>query len=408
MKAIKAVFLQFFRQQIRDRYAIFWSLVFPLVLMTILVLVFGGFEDGDSLQIQISLVNFAENNGENDFSGIIKEVFENMESGEEQSWLNLHLPDREQTKEDFLTAEKDLLEQGQRHAVLVLPSGLNINIQEKIRFQFMSAGDAPEPGKLTVYRNSADRFSKMAANIISGVISDINREINVRSGLIDSGELINLNRHQIETIGNGREFRMVDYLLPGIILMTLLMSGMEIFVEKISSFRDRGILRRYFATPLRPGQYFAGIFSFIIVLALIQIVLIYIWGRLFFNFELNIFTLQSILYMIYSLVVFLSLGFLVLSFANSPESAGAMTQGLIFPLMFLGGLFFPVMGLPGIIRWIVLINPVTYLINGLRDTLGVYPSPTSFHLNIGIPALWLIGGSLIAVKFFRWNPGGEK
>ena len=100
--------------------------------------------------------------------------------------------------------------------------------------------------------------------------------------------------------------------------------------------------------------------------------------------------------------------FLVLSVAKSPESAGAMTQGIIFPLMFLGGLFFPVMELPGVIRWVVLVNPVTYLINGLRDTLGVYPSPTSFYLNIGVPALWFIGGSIIAAGFFKWNPGGER
>ena len=59
MKAIKQIFLQNLRQFFRDRYALFWSLAFPLVLMAILILIFSG-GDGDQVTFRISLVNRAE------------------------------------------------------------------------------------------------------------------------------------------------------------------------------------------------------------------------------------------------------------------------------------------------------------------------------------------------------------
>ncbi len=407
MKSIRTVFLQYLRQQVRDKYAIFWNMVFPLLLMSILVLVFGGFEDG-SVVFQVSMVNFEEEQSDENFSMIINQVFTDLARDEQQNWLVLHKPGADESKEEFLAREKELLEKGDRHALLVIPEGINDQILNKIRYQFLPAGEESEAGQLTIYRNSENQISSLSADIISGIISDINKEINIRSGLIDKGDLVQISRNQITTAATGESFSMVDYLLPGIILMTFLSSGLEIFVEKISARREKGILRRYFATPMRPGNYFTGIFLFIIVISLIQVLLIYGWGRIFFGFNLNIFTPVSIFLMLYSLIVFLSLGFFILSVVRSQESAGTMTQAFIYPMMFLGGLFFPVMGLPGLLRIIVLINPVTYLINGLRDVLGVYPSPTSFIMNITVPAVWLIAGIIISSRFFNWNPGGEK
>lgn len=408
MKAIKEVFLQYLRQQYRDKYAVFWNLLFPLVLMSILVLVFGGLETGDSLVVKVSLVNFADNNSTDSVALIVEDVFKEIVVDEKQNWLELYQVPEGKEPSQFLQNEKRALEQGQRHAVVLIPADINKQVENIIKAQFIEK-EEPLAGKIILYRNLDNQISKLATNIISGIIDNINRELNIGSGLVNSEDLIHLSTQHIETsIEETRSFSMVDYLLPGIILMTFLSSGMEILVEKVSSQRARGILRRYFATPLSASYYFAALFLFIIFISVLQLILIYGWGRFFFDFDINIFTLSSIFFMLYSLLVFLSMGYIVLAFARTTEAAGTMTQGLVYPLIFLGGLFFPVMGLPGFLRIIVLINPVTYLINGLRDTLGVYPSPTSFYLNIGIPALWLIAGIFIASKYFSWNPKGKE
>ncbi len=111
--------------------------------------------------------------------------------------------------------------------------------------------------------------------------------------------------------------------------------------------------------------------------------------------------------MIFALIVSISLGFLVLSLVKSKESIGVVTNAMIYPMAFLGGIFFEVSGMTGILGLFVSINPMTYLVNGMRDTLGIYPSPTSQSLNLLIPAIWLIVAVTISILKFNWNPGGD-
>ncbi|MFN2364790.1 MAG: ABC transporter permease, partial [Halarsenatibacteraceae bacterium] len=109
----------------------------------------------------------------------------------------------------------------------------------------------------------------------------------------------------------------------------------------------------------------------------------------------------------FALIVSVSLGFLVLSIVKSKESTGVITNALIYPMAFLGGIFFEVSGISGPLGLFVSVNPMTYLVNGMRDTLGIYPSPTSQTLNLLIPAAWMIVAVTISIIKFNWNPGGD-
>ena len=450
MKAVGMIFLQNFRQYIRDHYTLFWSLAFPLLLMVILVLVFGNLGQGD-INFQISLVNLADTNGDiNDldmFSGpqigpgvlerddlsvfgpgaegleiesradvfsspmipvLIEEMLVSIAQDEEHSWLELFRPEAGTDRLEFLEREKELLREGQRHAILVIPPGLNEQVMAKIGYHYTGIGSQPGAGEITIYRRPESQYSVIASEVLAGIIGEFNRQTNVYSGLVDRSELLAVTEGYVEVVeGAGFDFSYTDYLIPGIILMTLMTSGLQILVEKVASLRERGILRRYYATPLSKSHYFSGLIVYLLVVSLLQLLVVYGAGRLFFNFERNIFQLQALGYMGYALLVFIVVAFVILSFTDSMQSGSALAQGAFYPLIFLGGLFFPVTNLPGILGIIVRLNPVTYLINGLREALGVYSSPTSSALNLLIPGIWLIAGILISLKFFTWNPGGE-
>ena len=395
MGAIKNIFLQHLRQQLRDKYSIFWNLVFPLVLLTILGLVFGGQSQQD-INFEISLVTPAAEI--EDFSqavsyaGILNNVFTSIENSEDSRWFQFYRPAEDQSPEEFLAAEKNKLETGERDLILVMPEA-----------------QLPATGQVEIHRRPDSQMSKIAADIIKSIISEINREINISQGNVDQAELIATSSRQIQVAISDDEtdFSVVKFLVPGIILFTFLSSGLEILVSKISSMRSQGILRRYFATPLRPIQYFAGILGFIILLSIAQVLVIYGWSRLFFGIELAVFSLNFIIYMIFALIVSVSLGFLVLSIVKSKESTGVITNALIYPMAFLGGIFFEVSGISGPLGLFVSINPMTYLVNGMRDTLGIYPSPTSQTLNLLIPAAWMLAAVTISLIKFNWNPGGD-
>lgn len=327
------------------------------------------------------------------YAAVLDDLFIGIEASEDSRWFKFHRLPEGVSAEDFLESEKTRLEQGERHLLLVIPEGT-------------LAG----PDVIELYHRSESQLSRIAADVITSILIEVNRELNIASGSLDRSELLASSTAQIELSTRQAEragFSMAEYLVPGIILFTFLLSGLDIMVSRISSLRARGILRRYFATPLRPIQYFAGIIGYIIVLSLIQVILIYGWSVFFFNINLDIFDLRFIGYLLFGLIISLSFGFLVLGLVKSKESVGIITSAIIYPLAFLGGIFFPVTEIPGFIRFIVLINPVTYLTNGMRDLLGIYPSTTSPILNILVPAAWLVVGLIVSALSFKWNPGGE-
>ena len=73
--------------------------------------------------------------------------------------------------------------------------------------------------------------------------------------------------------------------------------------------------------------------------------------------------------MILALVTLLALGLVISAVARTANAASALANGLLYPMMFLGGLYFPVGQLPYPIKLVVVVNPVTYLVNGLRHSL---------------------------------------
>ncbi len=396
MLAIKNIFLKHLRKQLRDRYSIFWNLVFPLVLLTILALIFGG-QTGEDISFDISIArpeSVRDTSEENQsYAMIIDDVIRSIEESEDSRWFQFHHQDPEQSAEEFIAQEEEFLESGDRHLILKIPEG-----------------SLPEPDQIEIYRQPGSQLSNIAADVINSIVTEINREINIAEGNVSREQLIATTSRQIDvSLSNGEEdsFSMAEYLVPGIILFTFLSSGVEVLVGRISSMRARGILRRYFATPLKPIQYFAGILAFIIVLSIVQVLLIHGWSIFLFDINLDLFNFDFIFYMVFALIVSVSMGFMVLSLVKSKESVGVVTQALTYPMAFLSGIFFEVTGMTGILGLIVAINPMTYLVNGMRDILGVYPSPTSDLLNLIVPAIWMIGSIAISLVKFSWNPGGD-
>ncbi|MFN2363390.1 MAG: hypothetical protein ABR596_03755, partial [Halarsenatibacteraceae bacterium] len=183
MGAIKNIFLQHLRQQLRDKYSIFWNLIFPLVLLTILGLVFGG-QTQEDINFEISIVTPAvelENiNQTISYAGILNNVFVGIENSEDSRWFQFHRAAEGQSPEEFLAAEKANLETGRRDLILVLPEA-----------------QLPATGQVEVHRKPDSQMSKIAADIIRSIISEINREINISQGNVDRAELIATSSRQI-------------------------------------------------------------------------------------------------------------------------------------------------------------------------------------------------------------------
>jgi ABC-2 type transport system permease protein len=103
-------------------------------------------------------------------------------------------------------------------------------------------------------------------------------------------------------------------------------------------------------------------------------------------------------------LTFISIGYLVASFARTEASGSAIVQVIQFPMMFLSGIFWPIEFAPDWLRPIVYAMPLTYLGDALRQTM-LEGSSRLFPLwmNAAVLTGWLLVSLAIAFRYFRWE-----
>ncbi|NQT31929.1 MAG: ABC transporter permease [Deltaproteobacteria bacterium] len=164
------------------------------------------------------------------------------------------------------------------------------------------------------------------------------------------------------------------FIFPGIIGMTVLITS---FMSGVSVVWDRefGFLKEVLVAPISRVAVAAGKTLGGATIALIQGTLILVFAPLFgVTFPLKI--LPQLLPVMFLVACALSaMGIFLGSRIKSMEAHQAVMQLLMFPMIFLSGVFFPVNNLPLWMNVLVKINPVTYGVDSIRQlVLGAEPA----------------------------------
>ena len=402
MKDVLLLALTHLATAIRERITLFWFLVFPVFMLVILSLIFGQIGQEGEINFDIALIN--RDAGGSDpagFASMIVGVFANLATPQatgQEPLFTLHEPGEGEDPDAFLNRELTSLRRGRRAAVVVIPGGFGETV---LRGMAPSTGEQPEPAKLTVYMSQTSVASEMATEIIGQVLAEIDREILVRGGRFDPSAEI-----QAQTLWlgqSGEETHYIDFLLPGIVLMGFFVNGLFGVPGAILFNRDRKVLRRYWVTPLSVPRYLAGFSLGHLSLCAIQFVLLFLLGRYGFGSTVSFVQPAAFLTLILAAVTFMAFGFLIASLARTANAGMATANILNMPMMFLSGMFFPVAGLPTFLRVVVYANPVSYLVNGLRASVGVESSSFSPVLLIGVPLGWIALSVLVAARKLKWD-----
>lgn len=121
------------------------------------------------------------------------------------------------------------------------------------------------------------------------------------------------------------------------------------------------------------------------------------------NIEIGTNVFSVLLVVITGSLTFISLGYMLISFVKTSEGGNGLLQVVQFPMMFLGGVFFPIQMMPDFIQPITKLLPLTYLANALRIVISGISAPYSLMSNILILGGWLLVTFIIAVKRWRWD-----
>jgi ABC-2 type transport system permease protein len=197
--------------------------------------------------------------------------------------------------------------------------------------------------------------------------------------------------------------RAIEYILPGIVVMALMVSGIMATATGFVEERQRGIYRRLSLTPLKRHTILGGQLIQRYLLILTQTVLLMAIGTLAFNIQVSGSLFSVWLVMTLGALCFLSIGFLLTGLISSARAANGISMVVYFMLMFLGGIFFPNTLMPDFLRAFSSALPSTQLNDALRAVMITGLGIQEVWRELLIVGGWFVGSLMLAVRLFRWE-----
>jgi ABC-2 type transport system permease protein len=344
-----------FKMYFRQREAIIWSFILPLFIVSIFA-----FVRFDSLgTIRLGIVDESE-------GGSMDLINDLMRVGT----FETHLGSKDH--------ELSELQKGERDLVLLIPPSV-------------SGGDS---GSVVAYTNQ-ERAQQTQIGVLV-LQRFLDERLLQRVPL--AGRVI-VRVRPVQT----RNLNYIDFLLPGILSMSIMQMGIFGVAFGFVSLKKRGILRRLSVTPIRPSDFIVAQVITRVAVLMLQIVLMVAVGisLLHFHFAGNLFSMFLI--GVLGAIVFLSVGFAIAGISKSEDQVAPLANIITLPLLFLSGIFFSRSSLPGFLHRITDFFPLTYLVDAMRAVAIDGATLVDVGPQLVGLAVWGILTCLLAVKLFRWE-----
>ncbi|WNR43430.1 ABC transporter permease [Paenibacillus roseipurpureus] len=209
---------------------------------------------------------------------------------------------------------------------------------------------------------------------------------------------------RVEPIGvQALQLRYIDFLVPGILAMMIMSNNLNGVSGQIASWRERSVLRRMQSTPLKASTFIAAQITARLVMNTAQALIVLLVGSLIFGTQVNGSWALLLLFIVVGTLTFMSIGFIIAGVAKTPESAGPIAGLISFPLMFLGGVFFPVSSMPAFLQPIVKSIPITQLSTAIRQVMNVGAGFGELWQEGLMLAIWLVVSFIVATFTFKWE-----
>jgi ABC-2 type transport system permease protein len=197
--------------------------------------------------------------------------------------------------------------------------------------------------------------------------------------------------------------RYIDFLIPGLLGMNLMNSGMWGIGFALVEMRQRKLLKRLVATPMRRGDFLMALASSRLILMLIELVLLLGFGILFFHMRVIGSWFSIILISAAGALSFGGVGLLTASRAQKIESVSGLINLVMMPMWIFSGVFFSYERFPASVQPLIRALPLTALNDALRSTI-LEGTPIA-HQGWRLLNMLLWGGLsfIVAKRWFRWT-----
>jgi ABC-2 type transport system permease protein len=349
------------KMMVRRRIVLFWSLVFPIILMTLLGLLFGRSIDAGT----ITVIDTAHTPASSAMVRALRST----------KGVTVKLGEKD------VAHARNQVKDGDRDALVVLssPGGSVIGPRDTLAKLYFSNASATQSG------------------ILKGVVSGVASRVSAATA--GGRPAIAYTQYSVDS----SSLDYVDFLLPGIIALSVMISAVIGLSTVLVAWRKRGVLRRLKLTPMPLWEFLVSRIAASLALALLQLAVLIAFGAIVFGIHISSTAWAAVPVVLAGALCFLVMGFTVGSLVSEPETADAVTNVITNPMMFLSGTFFPVSAMPGFVQTIAKVLPLYYMANGLRDT--IVRNQGLVHVLPDLGVLLAVTGVLavVSLRTFRWE-----
>lgn len=349
----------------RDKVAIFFVFLFPLIFL----FVFGSIFRGDSdVSFRVALLNESKTEFSQKFSDQIKDN-------------DIFKVDEE--VKNFDQAEEKM-NRGQIDATIILPETFG---------EAKSGQDYPSGEAKIVYDQNNQSAGTTLASIMDGIFKDINQD------LVATPTPFTVSAESTATKGLSQ----FDYTFTGILGFTLLSLGIFGPTSVFPRLKQRGVLRRYHLTTLKVWQYFVGNVLSNSFVGLLSAAVMFITALTVFDLNMRGSYLNLIVIVILGVILLFGIGLAIGGWAKTENQAAPLAQIATLPMMFLSGVFFPTFLMPEFLQNITQFIPLTPIIDSLRMVVTENASLLDLGPQLAIILGWIVVIYLVAFRVFRWE-----
>jgi len=197
--------------------------------------------------------------------------------------------------------------------------------------------------------------------------------------------------------------RYIDFLIPGLLGMNLMGTGIWSLAFSITSARNRRVLKRLVATPMRRGDYLLSQIMGRLAFLLPEIVLLAGFGWLAFDVPMRGSLLLFFAVCLLGTMSFCGLGLLIASRVRTIEGASGLANFVMMPMWLLSGVFFSNERFPDVIQPLLRALPLTALNEALRGIMNEGQGLVEVAPQLAILTVWGLVSFAVALKIFRWK-----
>jgi ABC-type multidrug transport system permease subunit len=197
--------------------------------------------------------------------------------------------------------------------------------------------------------------------------------------------------------------RYIDFVIPGLLGMNLLGSGIWGIGFGVVDARSKKLLKRFMATPMSRPEFLLSFLLSRLVFLVLEVITLVGFGALAFGVPLRGSLVELGVICLVSALAFGALGLLVASRAKTIEGVSGLMNLVMMPMWIFSGVFFSSANFPDVVQPVIKALPLTSVNDALRANMLEGTPLSALGLEMFIISAWLLLSFVVALKLFRWR-----